>query len=99
MIKSFKDFNIKPQYNAFTGEKIGVDKLLNVEITIHDFKIGDSIKKIGTKMLTIQIEYKGERRVVFTGATILQQLIQQVPKHEFPFKTTIVKQGEHLEFS
>lgn len=98
-MKSFKDFNLKPQFNAFTGEKIGVDKLLNVEITVHDFKIGDSTKKIGSKMLTLQIEHKGERRVVFTGATILQQLIQQIPKEEFPFKTTIVKQGEHLEFT
>ena len=98
-MKSFKDFNIKPAFTAFTGDKINIDKLLNIEITIHDFKIEDSTKITGTKRLTLQIEHKGDRRVVFTGAKILQQLIQQVPKENFPFTTTIIKQDEHLEFT
>lgn len=98
-MKSFKDFNIKPQYTAFTGEKIKIEKLLNVPITVHSYKIGNSTAKPGTNLLTLQIELNGERRVLFTGSTMLLQLIKQIPSEGFPFTTTIIKNNETLEFT
>lgn len=98
-MNNFKDFNIKPKINAFTGDKIKIDRILNTEITVLQYKIEESKKKLGTKFLTLQIEKAGTRHVVFTGSTILADMIQQVPEDKFPFTTTIVKESEHLEFT
>lgn len=98
-MNKFKDFNIKPQLNSFTGDKINVDRILNTEIEVLQFKIEESKKKIGTKFLTLQIEKSGIKHVVFTGSTVLINMIQQVPEDKFPFKTTIVKESGHLEFT
>ena len=98
-MKSFKDFNIKPKLSTFTGDKIKIDKVLNIEIIVHAFKIEDSKKKQGTKLLTLQIEKQGTRHVIFTGSTVLMQTVQEVPKDGFPFSTKIIKQDEHYEFT
>ena len=37
--------------------------------------------------------------VVFTGSKTLMDLISQVPKDGFPFKTTIKKNDKRLEFT
>ncbi|WP_353164814.1 hypothetical protein [Empedobacter brevis] len=49
--------------------------------------------------MTLQIEYKDENHIIFTGSKILQEMIIQVPEDGFPFKTTIVLNNEHLEFT
>lgn len=38
----FSDFDIKPQVKSFEGEKIKIDKILNREITVTDYKIETS---------------------------------------------------------
>lgn len=98
-MKSFKDFGIKAEHHAFKGEKIKIDRLLNVEIIVYAHKIEPSKQKPGTNLLTLQIELNGERRVVFTGATILQQQIKQIPQEDYPFTTTIIKNADALEFT
>ncbi len=100
MANSFKDFGIKPALKKFTGEKIKIEKILNREIVVHDWKIEDSkyVDK-GDKCLYLQIEFAGEKRVLFSGSKVLMDMIAQVPIEKFPFSTTIVKQDEHLEFS
>ena len=47
----------------------------------------------------MQIEKSGVKHIVFTGSTILMQMIQEVKKEDFPFTTKIVKEFEHLEFT
>ena len=96
---SFSDFKITPKENTFTGKKIDVDDILNIEIIIHTFKITDSTKKAGTKLLTLQIEYENKKRIVFTGSKNLQDLISQVPESGFPFKTKIQKNDKRLDFT
>ena len=96
---SFRDFNIKPKENIFTGKKIDVDDILNVEIIVHSFKIQDSTKKQGTKYLTLQIEIENNKRIVFTGSKNLMDIIIQVPEDKFPFKTTVRKNDKRLEFT
>ena len=93
-MNNFKDFDIKPKINAFTGDKIQVQKLFNVPITVHDFKIEPSKQKTGTELLTLQIEKSGQKRVVFTGSSVLIDQIKRVPIDKFPFSTTIVS-GEN----
>jgi len=98
-MKSFKDFNIKPKITSFVGDKIKMDRIINVPIIVHDYKIDESIVKAGTKCLTLQIEKNGSRHIIFTSSKILRQQIEAVPKTNFPFLTTIVKDNEYFEFT
>jgi hypothetical protein len=41
--------------------------------------------------LYLQIEFKSEKRVVFTSSPYLQGMIEQVPGESFPFRATIIK--------
>ena len=90
---------IKVVSRAFVGDKLKIERLLNREITVLFHKIEDSVKKPGTKYLSLQIEMDGQKRVVFTGAQALLEAIQKVPEDGFPFTTTIVKDNERYEFS
>ncbi|HFG0564503.1 MULTISPECIES: hypothetical protein [Flavobacteriaceae] len=98
-MNNFKNFGIKPELSTFTGDKIKIDRVLNAEITVLDYKIEDSKVKLGTKLLILQIEKSGTKHVIFTGSTILMQMIGKIPKESFPFITTIIKDSEHLEFT
>lgn len=94
----FKDFNIKPKVTSFVGEKIAISRLFNLPIKVLDFKIEPSKKNDG-ELLTLQIEKSGEKRIVFTGSTILIQMIKQVPCDKFPFETTIKGDNDYYEFT
>lgn len=99
-MKQFKDFGIKPTLQRLTGDKIKIDRILNKEIVVCDYSLEDS--KFGngnTKCLYMQIEIDNAKRVVFSGSKSLMELIEQVPKSEFPFKTIIVKDNERFEFT
>lgn len=96
---NFKDLGIKPKENQFNGKKIEIDDILNTEISVQGFKIEDSKKKQGTKYLTLQIDKEDSQRIVFTGSKNLMDLISQVPKDKFPFKTVIRKNDKRLDFT
>lgn len=96
--RSFKEFNLKPQSRAFSGEKIGLQRILNAEITVLDCKVVPSNKNAGD-CLHMQIEYKGETWVVFTGASALIDVAQRFPEDAYPFTTTIEKRNERYEFT
>lgn len=96
---NFKELGIKPTENTFTGKKIDMDDILNVEIIVDAFKIQDSTKKKGSLYLTLQIEKEEIKRVVFTGSKNLMDLINQVPEDKFPFKTIIKKTDKRLDFT
>lgn len=98
-MNQFSQFNIKSQLTTLSGEKIKIDKVLNVPIEVHRYKIEDSTAKTGTKYLQMQIRVKDEMRVLFTGSVNLQQMIQRVPDNGFPFTTTIIKQDERYDFT
>src|SRR5688572_12543752 len=96
---NFKDFNIKPKVNSFVGEKIQVQKLFNLQIKVLDFKVEPSKQKSGTQLLTLQIEKSGEKRIVFTGSTVMIDQINRVPQDKFPFTTTIKGDNDYYEFT
>lgn len=98
---SFKDFGIKPKIKSFEGEKIKIERIINKVIIIEDFKIGVSkFKEKGNgDVLTVQIMVDNTKRVLFTGSVNLMEMIQQVPKEQFPFTTTIIRENERFEFT
>lgn len=98
-MKSFKDMGITLSSTSFIGDKIKMDAILNREILVHDYRIEDSTLKPGTKCLWMQIEVDGRKRVLFSGGKGLMQMIQQVDRADFPFKTTIIKENESPLFS
>lgn len=98
-MNNFKDFNIAPNIKAFVGEKIQVQKLFNLHITVLAFKVEPSKQKAGTELLTLQIEKSGEKRIVFTGSKVLIDLIRRIPANKFPFVTTIKGDNDYYEFT
>lgn len=99
-MKSFKDLNIKTHTDHLIGEKIKISKILNKDIIINGFKIGQSKypKNKSGKCLSLQIEVDKEQRVIFTGSDVLISIMEQVKKEDLPIETKIVQEGEHYEF-
>ena len=98
-MNNFKDFGIARETKGFKGDKIKTDRLLNREITVHDFRIENSKKQIGTKCLHMQISIGETFYVVFTSGRFLIEDIQKVPAGGLPFKATIVKENDWLKFT
>lgn len=102
LMKQFKNFGITTETKAFIGDKIAINKLLNKQITVVDYKItGSKFSDKGNgKCLNLQIEIDGTKRVIFTGSTYLMQQIEQVPENDFPFTATIeMKDNDSYQFS
>ena len=98
-MRKFSELNITVQ-TPMTGDKIKLSKILNRTIVLLDFQLSDSKfeKNNSDKCLKIQIEYEGEKRVIFTGSSVLIRQIEQVAKTDLPVECTIIQQGEHYEF-
>lgn len=87
----------------FTGDKVSIDKLVNVPIIVRDFKLSESkFKKTNAeKCMTIQFEYKDKdevKYVFFTGSTVLINQCEKY-KDKMPFATTIIKVNKYFSFS
>ena len=96
----FKNFGIKAEISSLQGEKIKIMKVLNYPIVVEKFTIQDSkFKEKSDKCLSLQILKDNKQHVIFTGSSVLREMIQQVPKEHFPFKTTIVQTNEYFEFT
>jgi hypothetical protein len=95
-MKKFSEFGIKPDHKGFIGDKIKISKVLNREIIVHAFKIEDS--KFDGKRLDMQIQIGETMHMLWTGSIVLMSMIQRIPKEDFPFLTTIVRENECYEF-
>jgi hypothetical protein len=99
-MKQFKDFGIKSNPTGFVGDKIKIDRIINRGIIVNDFKVEDSkYGGGGKKCLYLQVTINDIKHVVFVGSKSLIDMIEQVPKSEFPFKTTITTENQRLEFA
>jgi hypothetical protein len=101
-MNQFKDMGIAPTIKSFQGEKIKIERVLNCEIQVCDYKIEDSKldnKKGNGKCLYLQIKFGNEYRIIFTGSAVLMNMVERVDKLKFPFTTTIVKRNDHFEFT
>lgn len=97
-MKSFKDLNIKAQESTFVGEKISINKVLNCEIIVDKYDIKPSKHNSG-QCLTLQIQFKNKKHIIFTGSGTLIEMIKQVHKEDFPFTTTIIDDNERFVFT
>jgi len=100
-MNKFQDFQITSSQKAFTGDKIKIDRLLNREIIVSDYKIEPSryTDKGNGKCLHLQIVLNNTNHVLFTGSTGLMDQIEKVPRDKLPFKTTIVRENERMQFT
>lgn len=89
----FKNFGIESVSPSFVGDKIKMTKVLNKKIVVHGFKLDKSkfTEKGNGNCLCLQVKVDNEDRIIFTGSSNLMLLIQKVPKENFPFSTTIIK--------
>lgn len=99
-MNSFSQFGITPSSKSFEGDKIKIDRVLNKQIIVDDYKIEASKYEKGNgKCLYLQIHVDNTKRVLFTGSSSLMEMIERVPKEGFPFTTTIVRENERFQFS
>jgi len=100
-MKAFSQFGIRSESQRFVGDKIKIVRILNRKITVIDYRIEESKFQQGggDKCLHMQIELDGTKHVVFTGSRNLAEVIQKIPKADFPFTTTIVKDNDMYEFT
>jgi hypothetical protein len=101
-MKAFSQFNIQAPSKGFEGDKIKMSRILNREIVVHDYKIEDSkvFKEKGSgKCLQMQISFNNNKHVIFTSASGLIEVIQQVPDNGFPFTTTIIPENDRYIFT
>ncbi len=101
-MNTFKQLNIKPKIvNAFVGEKISINKILDREIIVHHYNVVPSkFPKDNSydRCMHLQIELKGTKHVVFTSSLYLLDQIEQA-KSSLPFTTTIVEENKRLLFT
>lgn len=97
----FKDLGITSQPKNLIGDKIKIDRLFNRPIVIEAWRIMKSKYPEQGNGMCLQLQFKlnDEQRVVFTTGIYLQDMISRVPKESFPFKTTIVKHPQGLQFT
>lgn len=71
-IKKFSQLGIRLINNGFEGEKIKIERVLNREVIIHDFKIEPSkFPDKNEKCLHMQISVDNQKRVIFcTGVAL-----------------------------
>lgn len=101
MIKEFKSVGTAPALVSFAGEKIRAEKVLNLDIIIHEFKVEPSIfpDQGDGNRLVLSITKGEERRIIFTSSLYLRDQIMKVAKEDFPFKTKIQNINDHYEFT
>jgi len=97
--KRFTDFADEPK--LLDGDKISIERILNKEIEIIDYKISPSkyTKNKSGKCLTLQfIGEDGQRHILFTGSDVL---IGQMERYgdELPFIATIRKVDRYYTLS
>lgn len=88
----FSDFAEEEQ--PLEGEKKKIEDILNTEILVTGFRIGESKHYKDRDYLTLQFENGGTKYITFTSSEVL---INQSQKYEdkMPFLTTIKKVNKY----
>lgn len=98
-MKKFSELGITPEINYLIGDKIKIDRVLNCEIVVEKYEIKNSKFDGDKKCLGLQILFKDNRKIIFTGSSILIKMIEKVNSNDFPFETTIIKVDDYFQFS
>ena len=94
-MQRFSEFS---EEENFDGDKISISDILNKEVTVLRFRVGDSKKREGTKYITIQVEVDGKHRVVFTGSEVLYNQLMKYQEH-LPLIAIIRKINDFYSFT
>lgn len=98
-MKKFSDFDLRKQ-DALIGDKVAITDVLDKEVVVMGYHVRPSKFKDKNKdCLILQLKVDDEYRVLFTGSSVLLNLIEQVEKDNFPFITTIKKEHKHYVFT
>jgi len=95
MPEHFSDF---AEEEAFDGDKLKLDDILNKEILVLGFRIKDSHQKKGTQYLILHFGLDDRQYVTFTGSTVLMDQLKKYESH-IPFYAIIKKINRHYTFS
>lgn len=85
-------------HELLVSGKYKTSNILNKEVTVLRFRVGDSKKREGTKYITIQVEVDGKHRVVFTGSEVLYNQLIKYQEH-LPFIAIIRKINDFYSFT
>jgi hypothetical protein len=99
-MKKFSDFAQEDM--AFTGDKVPLEKLLNIPIIVSDYRLKDSKYKKGNadKCITVQFAYTDnpeKQFVFFSGSSVLINQCEKY-KNEMPFEAKIQKVNRYYTF-
>ena len=86
-------------YDIFKVYEPKEREVYRLPIVVIAYKIEPSKVKESTELLTLQIEKGGEKRIVFTGSTVLIDQIKRVGEQQFPFETVIKGDNDYYEFT
>ena len=96
--------DLLPEREILDGEKIKIESILNLPLVFTGWEITQSKVKTSEMCLKLQFELNGERRVCFTGSTVLIDQIRcvetELVKRNLPrkFRAKIVKIGKFFKF-
>lgn len=94
----FGDLNVQLD-RRFVGQRIRVNSVLDEPIIVHDFDIRKSkVCKEEVKDLCayIDLEYKGERRLIWGCYPYIIKQLEQIDKAILPFECTIVNDRGYI---
>lgn len=97
-MKNFSDLGVKIT-RTFTGDRIRINKIENLEIIVQDFKVEQSKiqnDKDNGQCLYLHIKLNGEDRVLWGNYKFLIEQITQIDKESMPFKATIVNEHGYV---
>ena len=95
-MKRFSDF-AKGQ-SILDGDKIKIKEILDEEIEVLSYQIIDSKYKDKEKCLKLQFKINDEKRILFTGSSVLIKQCQE-NEAEFPFISTIKQIDKYYTFT
>jgi hypothetical protein len=89
-MKRFGELGIKQQDDRkiFNCRQVSISDIINCEIEIVDF-IPDIKTRHGEGRYLVEYIQDGSEGKFFTNSSALKSVLEQIPKTEFPFVTTI----------
>jgi hypothetical protein len=100
-MKSFKELNVKSLEKGLIGDKIKIDRILNKEIIVEDYKI--TVSKYNEKgvnqCLNLQFKMNNLDYILFTGSKSLIYQLDQIKDEDFPFTAIIIKENNRYELT
>lgn len=90
MAKRFSELGIKQQDDRkiFNCQQVSITDVLNSEIEVIDFIPGMKTQH-GEGRYLVKFRQDGQEGKFFTNSSAIKSVLDQIPKDEFPFLTTI----------